>query len=629
MSLPQIELDDRDFQDLVNEARMRISQSCPEWTEHNVSDPGITLIELFAWMTEMLDLPAQPRARQAARRAARAARDPRSQPPDGGDHRSALSARSTPPPSRSTDPGAGHRGRHRAHGQRGVDRLPDHRRRSRSRRCAPSAYARRARRRGARTSASPPAWPSRSGRDQLPFAHAPGSGDALYLGFDTPLARLCSARRRRVLAGARRRASTPTIRRCAGRSRDGDERLDRGDGARGSHRRLQLRQRRRSSSSSRRGRQRARGRPARSLGALPRRRAHPRAALRAPTRTRPRSTPQAGADRRDHPATHAAPSIGRAARRERRHARPGLHRAPRPGAHRRPGRRGSRCATRAAATGCPGSRCESFAESGPDRPRTSCSTLADGQMSSGRRSALPDGSWRASTAQCRRRARSLRMTPLPRTAAAGAATSPRARSSMPKSSIPGVATVTNPRPAVGGVDPESLESTRLRAAMEFRTRYRAVTAAGLRVPLPRGPAARGPRVCVPRAGVGGAIPVRLRPGRVDPADRQLAAHELIPDAELLARGRASYLDERRLLGTTVESVPARLRGVTVVVNVQSGAAQRPAPRRGRCAACALPLPEPAGRRIARGHGHRLGLRPGAQPGRAVRRGAGGRTASTS
>src|SRR6516162_7815029 len=23
------------------------------WTEHNVSDPGITLIELFAWMTEM------------------------------------------------------------------------------------------------------------------------------------------------------------------------------------------------------------------------------------------------------------------------------------------------------------------------------------------------------------------------------------------------------------------------------------------------------------------------------------------------------------------------------------------------------------------------------------------------
>jgi len=52
--LPEITLDDRHFQDIVNEARARIALSCPEWTEHNVSDPGITLIELFAWMTDML-----------------------------------------------------------------------------------------------------------------------------------------------------------------------------------------------------------------------------------------------------------------------------------------------------------------------------------------------------------------------------------------------------------------------------------------------------------------------------------------------------------------------------------------------------------------------------------------------
>jgi predicted phage baseplate assembly protein len=52
--IPELELDDRRFQDLVSEARMRITRACPEWTEHNVSDPGITLIELFAWMTEML-----------------------------------------------------------------------------------------------------------------------------------------------------------------------------------------------------------------------------------------------------------------------------------------------------------------------------------------------------------------------------------------------------------------------------------------------------------------------------------------------------------------------------------------------------------------------------------------------
>ena len=29
-------------------------QRCPEWTDHNVSDPGVTLIELFAWMTDQL-----------------------------------------------------------------------------------------------------------------------------------------------------------------------------------------------------------------------------------------------------------------------------------------------------------------------------------------------------------------------------------------------------------------------------------------------------------------------------------------------------------------------------------------------------------------------------------------------
>lgn len=54
MSLPQIQLDDRDFQSLVDEARTRIAHTCPAWNEHNVSDPGITLIELFAWMTELL-----------------------------------------------------------------------------------------------------------------------------------------------------------------------------------------------------------------------------------------------------------------------------------------------------------------------------------------------------------------------------------------------------------------------------------------------------------------------------------------------------------------------------------------------------------------------------------------------
>src|SRR6478609_113843 len=54
MSLPVPNLDDRRFQDLVDDAKRLVQQRCPEWTDHNVSDPGVTLIEAFAWMTDQL-----------------------------------------------------------------------------------------------------------------------------------------------------------------------------------------------------------------------------------------------------------------------------------------------------------------------------------------------------------------------------------------------------------------------------------------------------------------------------------------------------------------------------------------------------------------------------------------------
>jgi predicted phage baseplate assembly protein len=54
MSLPIPNLDDRRFQDLVDDAKRMVQQRCPEWTDHNVSDPGVTLIETFAFMTDEL-----------------------------------------------------------------------------------------------------------------------------------------------------------------------------------------------------------------------------------------------------------------------------------------------------------------------------------------------------------------------------------------------------------------------------------------------------------------------------------------------------------------------------------------------------------------------------------------------
>src|SRR6185295_5559429 len=52
LQIPSI--DDRRYQDLVAETLARIPVHNPEWTNFNKSDPGVTLIELFAFLTENL-----------------------------------------------------------------------------------------------------------------------------------------------------------------------------------------------------------------------------------------------------------------------------------------------------------------------------------------------------------------------------------------------------------------------------------------------------------------------------------------------------------------------------------------------------------------------------------------------
>lgn len=54
MALPVPNLDDRRFQDLVDDAKRMVMRRSPEWTDHNVSDPGVTLIETFAFMVDQL-----------------------------------------------------------------------------------------------------------------------------------------------------------------------------------------------------------------------------------------------------------------------------------------------------------------------------------------------------------------------------------------------------------------------------------------------------------------------------------------------------------------------------------------------------------------------------------------------
>ena len=48
MAIQPPRLDDRAFDDLRAELIRRIPTHAPEWTDHNASDPGIALVELFA-----------------------------------------------------------------------------------------------------------------------------------------------------------------------------------------------------------------------------------------------------------------------------------------------------------------------------------------------------------------------------------------------------------------------------------------------------------------------------------------------------------------------------------------------------------------------------------------------------
>jgi len=52
--LDRLTLDDLRYEDLVAEARALLPSLAPTWTDHNPSDPGIMLVELFAWLTEMV-----------------------------------------------------------------------------------------------------------------------------------------------------------------------------------------------------------------------------------------------------------------------------------------------------------------------------------------------------------------------------------------------------------------------------------------------------------------------------------------------------------------------------------------------------------------------------------------------
>ena len=151
--------------------------------------------------------------------------------------------------------------------------------------------------------------------------------------------------------------------------------------------------------------------------------------------------------------------------------------------------------------------------------------------------------------------------------------------------------------------------------MEIRSRYRAVTAEDFEFLAGEASPRVARAVCIPPR-EGGAVPLHIVP-RVLPADRLLRYDELVPDEALMTEV-AEYLDERRLIGTTVQLLPCRFRGLSVVVNLQASPLADTARVEEDVAHALYTYLNPLVGGNPGGLGRGLDVRPRAQPGRAVR-----------
>ena len=513
MRLPEIQLDDRRFQDLVSEARLKITRSCPEWTEHNVSDPGITLIELFAWMTEMtiyrlnrvpdklhvsllellgirLDGPsaAQTSLRFRLPEAAREPLTDRRPATEVGTPRTATEESIIFQVDESFDVPA----------------------------AVPAAYVLQ---RGGQVKsiglADGVAKPA--GADQLAFASPPARRRRALPRLRGAARPPADRGRRRRLAGARRRRE-PRGPAAALGALPGRQRVARGRGARGPHRRLQLRLRHRHARAAAALGDPAAGRPPHALAALPDRRQDP------PRRRRDDLHAAAG-DLLDHRrrgrARGCPPRTPRRSPR-RSSASPTARRA-----------RSSRCATRRCSSPQAGETLEvQDPESGDwarwelrddfvgstEFDRHFTLDLVSGEVEFGPAIRETDGGW-TQYGSVPPKGAVLRFTRYRHgggrtgNVTAGHADGAQEHARRASTRSP------TPTPAVGGVDAEQLEHARERASMEIRSRYRAVTAEDFEFMAGEASPRVARAVCIPPR-EGGAVPLHIVP-RVYPADRQL------------------------------------------------------------------------------------------------------------
>jgi predicted phage baseplate assembly protein len=559
LSLPQIPLDDRRFQELVSEARLRITQTCPEWTEHNVADPGIALIELFAWMTDMLVYRLN-RVPDKLHVALLELLGVQLHGPTAA--RTEVRFRLAAPSEQLVEIAAGRTevGTLRTASDDSIVfqvaqsvSIPP---------LGPAAYVVE---RGGHfkvvTIADGVARPQ--GPDRLPFGSPPQVGDALYLGFHEDVAQLVVAVEidGSTARGAGVDPEDPPL--CWEVSQPGggwaeaEVLADRTGGFNYGAGTVEV-QCPAESAIAPVGGQRLRWLRCRLTGQT--RSGTSSAAYTHPPEVYSITAAAIGAlVPVEHAATESEEVLGTS------DGTPGqtfpLRYAPV-----LPLADGETLEVRE-----PGSErwlqwslVESFATSGPADRHFKLAT-STGELELGPAVRQPDGGWTQYGAMPAQGAE-LRISSYRH--GGGRQGNVAAHTlTMLRSAIPGVASVTNPKPAYGGVDPESLESARQRSAMEIRTRYRAVTSEDYEFLVAEASSRVGRTICVAPDTPADPIRVHVLP-RVAPADRLLSFEELTPDAELLA-DVAAYLEPRRVIGTTVQLLPARLRGVSVVVNLQA------------------------------------------------------------
>ena len=557
MKLPAIDLDDRRFQDLVSEARLRIHRACPEWTEHNVSDPGITLIELFAWMTEMTIYRLN-RVPDKLHVALMELLGIRLDGPTGA--HTNLRFRLSAPADRTIEiPGGDTEiGTRRTATEDSivfqVDEdfaIPPAR---------PAAYVVQ---RGNKYSeigvidgtAKP------QGGDQVPFSAPPLVGDALYLGFEEDIGKLIMqvSMEASTARGAGVDPEDPPLRwevsAGDGQWNDAEVLEDLTGGFNYGSGTVELQCPPRSAVEPLAGKRlrwlRCRIDDKTRTGA-------------STTYTHPpeiysiTAAPVGALLESSHSARAESEILGVS------DGTPGqvfhLRNAPvlKPSTSEylevQDPESGDweRWELR-----------ENFVDSTPFERHYTLDVVS-GEIELGPAIRETDGGWTQYGAVPPKGA-VLRFTRY-RHGGGRDGNVTAATLTVLKSTIPGIDTVTNPEAATGGVDAEIIRHARQRAAMEIRSRYRAVTAEDFEFMAGEASPRVARAVCIPPAH-GGAVPLHLVP-RVHPADRKLAYEELMLDEDLLSEV-AEYLDERRLIGTHVELKPCRYRGLSVVVNLQA------------------------------------------------------------